>query len=293
MPADATEPWTVLKLLDWTRQRFEKSYIESPRLAAEVLLAHAMTCQRVMLYARYDYQPTEQELAVFRELVKRACDYQPIAYLVGYKEFYSLRLKVSPDVLIPRADTEMLVAEAVAHLRSLGRAGVMWDVGTGCGCVAVATAANVPDVTVLATDISEAAVAVAAQNAADHGLADRVRCRQADMLNLPDDCADLGAFDVITANLPYVADNETISRTVRHEPGIAVHGGPEGMDFLRPLIAGAPQLLASGGKLILEFGFGQPDMVRDVIARTAGLAEPRILCDHQGIERTAVTTRTE
>jgi release factor glutamine methyltransferase len=286
------EPWTVLKLLNWTRDFLAKATIEDSRLAAEMLLAHVLKCRRIELYTRFDYLPTPEELATFRELVKRAGKYEPVAYLVGEKEFYSLSLVVTPDVLVPRPETELLASEAISHLRKLGRPGLMWNVCTGSGCVAIAAASQVPDATAIATDISPQAVKIAALNTERHKLQSRVRCRVADLLTLPEDCRELKDFDVITANPPYVAANQAISEVVRHEPPIAVHGGKEGLDFIRPIVAEAPKLLRAGGELIMEFGYGQADAVRDLVVATGRFAEPRILCDHQGIERSLAAPRT-
>lgn len=283
-------PWTVLKLLNWTRD-YLAGAVDEPRLSAEVLLASALKCPRLQLYTRFDYQPTPGELAAFRQLVRRARAHVPIAYLVGEKEFYSLRFKVTPDVLVPRAETEALVSEAVAHLRKRAGAATMWDVCTGTGCVAIAAAHQVPQVTVLGTDISLAAVAVAAENAAAHGLESRVRFRVADLLTLPEDCRTMSPFDVITGNPPYVAEHQMISETVKHEPPAAIHGGADGLDFLRRLIADAPAMLSAGGALILEFGFTQADPVCDLLATTGAFQPPRVLCDHQGIERSLVALR--
>jgi release factor glutamine methyltransferase len=291
MPNEKSEPWTVLRLIDWTKDHFAKVNMEDPRLSAEVLLAHVLRCRRIDLYARYNVEPAPEQLEAYRELVKKAAAYQPIAYLIGEKEFYSLRFKITPDVLVPRSETEMLVTEAVTRLRRLGRPGRMWDACTGSGCVAIAAAMQVHDAHVLATDISPAAMAVAEENAAAHKVGQRLRCRVADLLALPDDCRDLVPFDVITANPPYVADNQMISETVRHEPTIAIRGGSDGLDFLRPIIAAAPDLLCKGGALILEFGFAHADGVRDIIVATGRFSEPRILRDHQEIERAAVSVK--
>ena len=288
----APETWTVLKLMNWTKEYLARAKVEEVRIAAEVLLAHALGCQRIDLYARFDYEPTPEQLAGFRGLVKRAADLEPVAYLVGHKEFYSLDFRVTSDVLVPRPETEALVTEAIGHLERLGRPGRVWDVCTGSGCVGVAIASQRPDVTVLATDVSAPAVEVAAANAKAHGLADRVRCRVADLLTLPDDSSDLAPFDVITANPPYVADADEIGPTVDREPHVALYAGETGLDVIRPLIAGAGGRLAPGGALIMEFGLGQVDAVRDLIAATAHFAEPRILRDHQNIERTVAAVRT-
>ena len=292
MSDSADQQWTVLKLLNWTKEFFARSDVESPRLAAEVLLAHTLGCQRIELYAQFDQTPDDARRAAFRELVGKAAEHQPIAYLVGYKEFYSLRMKVTPDVLVPRSETEMLVQQAVAHLAPLQRSSTAWDVCTGSGCVGVALASQVQTAGVLATDVSAPAVAVAAENAAAHGVADRAECRTADLLSLPDDCAEMSPFDVITANPPYVADGDEVADCVRHEPAAALFAGADGLDFLRPIIADAPKFLRPGGALVLEFGLGQADAVRDMIVATGALAEPKILRDHQQIERCAVALIT-
>lgn len=287
----ASETWTVLKLLNWTKEYLARAEVEEVRVAAEMLLARTLGCRRIDLYARFDYEPTPEQLAGFRGLVKRAADLEPVAYLVGHKEFYSLDFRVTSDVLVPRPETEALVTEAIGHLERLGRPGRVWDVCTGSGCVGVAIASQRPDVTVLATDVSAPAVDVAAANANAHGLADRVRCRVADLLTLPEDCSDLAPFDVITANPPYVADGDEIGPTVAREPHLALYAGETGLDVIRPLIAGAGGYLAPGGVFLMEFGLGQAPAVRDLIVATAQFAEPRILRDHQNIERTIVAVR--
>ncbi|MCJ7544254.1 MAG: peptide chain release factor N(5)-glutamine methyltransferase [Phycisphaerae bacterium] len=287
-PSDSA--WTVLKLLNWTRD-YLTGAVDEPRLSAEVLLASVLKCPRLQLYTRFDYPPTPGELAAFHQLVRRAHAHEPVAYLVGEKEFYSLRFKVTPDVLVPRAETEALVSEAVSHLRAHGGATTMWDVCTGSGCVAIATACHAPQTSVLGTDISPAAVAIATANAVAHGLGDRVRFRVADLLTLPEDCRAMAPFGVIAGNPPYVAEHQMISETVRHEPPAAIHGGADGLDFLRRLIADAPPMLSPGGAMILEFGFTQADAVSDLLAATGAFEPPRVLCDHQGIERSLVAVR--
>jgi len=289
--ASPNEPWTVLRLLNWTKAYFADAQLDEPRLAAEVLLAHVLGCGRIDLYARFEHRPDAEHLATFRQLVARAHKREPVAYLIGEKEFYSLRFRVTPDVLVPRPETEVLVSQAVAHLRSLGRPGQMRDACTGSGCVAVAVAKQVADAEVLATDVSPAAIEVAKGNAAAHGLDDRVRCRLADLLDVPDDCQAFRQVDVLAANPPYVADGDDVAEEVRREPAQALFAGPDGLDVLRPLIRAAPDHLPSGGILAVEFGTGQADAVRDLILETGAFDEPRILPDLQRIERAAVATR--
>ncbi len=291
MPSAPSEPWTVLRLLDWTKNHFAGAELESPRLAAEILLAHVLQYERINLYARFEYRPNEKELADYRKLVRHAADHEPIAYLVGKKEFYSLAFKVTGDVLIPRPETEILVDRAVAHFKGLGRSGLLWDVCTGCGCVAVAVAANVEHLRVLATDISKDAVLVAEENAAAHGVAQRVACHQCDLLSLPPDWDGGREFDAITANPPYVPDREELSATVQHEPAAALYGGADGLDLIRRLAADAPDVLRPGGRLILEFGHDQRNAVTELIAATSAFGDPQIILDHQSISRVAVAEK--
>jgi len=293
MNSQPEPPWTILRLLNWTKEYFAQAGLEEPRLAAEVLLAHAFGCERIELYAGFDRQPSPEQLASFRGMVQRAREHEPIAYLVGSKEFYSLKFKVTPEVLIPRPETEALVAEAGAHLQSLGRDSSVWDVCTGSGCVAVAVAKQNPAANVLATDVCDAAVRIARDNALAHGVQDRLQCRQADLLKLPTDCRQLAPFDVITANPPYVAEGDQVARTVQHEPRLALYAGADGLDAIRPIVRDSPALLRDGGILVIEFGHTQADAVRDLLVAGGCFEEPRILRDHQGIERIAAARRRE
>jgi len=289
--AETDQNWTVLRLINWTKDYFTKGGIEDARLASEVLLAHVLECKRIELYARFEYVPQPDQLAAFRDLVARARKHEPVAYLVGHKEFYSLEFKVTPEVLIPRPETEMLVGEAIAQLKQLSRPGRVWDVCTGSGCVAVAIASQVKDAEVLATDISPTAIEVAAENVAAHDLTGRVRCRQANLLDLPADCEEWGRLDVLTANPPYVAEGDELGDDVQHEPGVALYAGHDGLDVIRELLTQAPGMIVGGGLLAMEFSFSQADAVRELIVAGGGFDEPRILRDHQGIERIALARR--
>jgi len=222
----------VQKLLNWTKDYFGRCGQPSPRLAAEVLLAHVLNCRRIDLYTRFDSQPTDEQRSRFRQLAQRAADHEPVAYLVERKEFYSMSFRVTPDVLIPRPETELLVAEAIEHLKEMEGARRIWDVCTGCGCVAIAVAAQMRSLQptrgeklqALCTDISPAAVEIAAENARVHGLDNCMHFRTADLLSLPDDCRQLAPFGVITANPPYVAAADEVAESVRYEPPDALAG---------------------------------------------------------------------
>lgn len=291
MSSQATEPWTVLRLLNWTKAHFAGREVDEPRLAAEVLLADAMGCKRIELYARYDHVPPAAVLDAFRANVRRAVAHEPIAYLVGTKEFYSLPFVVTPAVLIPRPESEMLVEKAEEHLSGLGRPGRLWDACTGSGCVAIAAARQVETLEVLATDISPEAVEVAAGNARRLGVAQRVRCLVADGLELPDAAAELAPFDVITANPPYVRADEPVAPCVRHEPEVALYGGADGFRVLGAIIDRAGDRLAPEGALLLEFGIDQADEVRDRLLATGQFYEPEIYADLRGLERICKAVR--
>jgi release factor glutamine methyltransferase len=175
-------PWTVSRLLAWTREYLQRQHIESPRLCAELLLAHAMSCPRIRLYTQYESVPADEVLRRYREAVKAAAAGEPIAYLTGVKEFFALEFEVTPVVLIPRPETEVLVERTVRLLRDAEPAGrSILDLGTGSGCIAVALAKNLPAAAVYASDVSAGAIEVAGRNAARHGVAERIEFRVGDL----------------------------------------------------------------------------------------------------------------
>jgi release factor glutamine methyltransferase len=254
--ATAPKTWTVGSLLQWTEQFFKQKAIESSRLDAQILLAHALGCDRIHIYTRFDEPVEDDRRARFRDLVRRRVDGCPVAYLVGRKEFYKLTFDVSPVVLIPRPATESLVMRALEVIRPLPAPRLV-DVGTGSGCIAVSIAKQHSRATIVAVDVSNDALAVARSNAERHGVADRIAFRAGDVF------ADLPAtevFDVIVANPPYIptATRATLAPEVRdHEPRAALDGGPDGFAVIDRLLAGAPDRLTPGGWLLIEVGFDQ------------------------------------
>lgn len=267
------ERWTVGRLLIWTAEFLGKKGSESPRLDAEVLLAHVLDWQRVQLYTHFEDEIGGRDRSVYRDLVKRRSEGMPVAYLVGRKEFFSLRLAVGPAVLIPRPDTETLVVEALERLKGRDAPRVV-DVGTGSGCLALAIAKGHESARVIAIDLSAEALALARENAKSLGLADRVQFLQGDLLA---PVAEAGQFDAIIANPPYIPSAEiaSLGPEVRdYEPRLALDGGPDGLRVVDRLIEQAEGLLAPGGDLILEIGSAQEAPVRDLIAakRTLVLA---------------------
>ena len=257
----ATEPWTIKRLLDWTGRYLSGKDFETPRLDAEVLLAHAVGCKRIELYTRHDEEPSEEQRARFKELVQQRVKGCPVAYLVGRKEFFSLEFEVGRDVLIPRPDTESVVVECLRLAKGMTAPAVL-DIGTGSGCLAVSVAKYHKTAQVTATDVSAAALAVASRNAAKHGVADRIRFLEGDLY------APLPAgerFDFILSNPPYIphGDIPALPVGVRDfEPHVALDGGPDGYAVFDRLIAGAADRLKPGGYLIVEIGSPQEEQAR-------------------------------
>jgi len=287
MSGEPAREWTVLQLIDWTKDYFARADLEDPRLAAEVLLAKALSCGRMDLYTRFDHVVEPEKLKRYRDFVHRASSGEPIAYLVGQREFYSLTLTVTPDVLIPRPETELLVDAALEFVKTGDNSGRLWDVCTGCGCVAVAAAKYAENLDVLATDASPAALAVATGNAERHGVADRVRFVKADLLaaSAADD-----AVDVITANPPYVRDDEMagLPADVLCEPELALRAGPTGLEHITRIVSDAPDRLRTGGRLAMEIGHSQAEAVYDLLNGDGRYEDIRLVKDLAGIERAAV-----
>lgn len=272
------EAWTILEVLRWTTGYLQEKGCPTPRLDAEVLLAHALGIDRVRLYVEYERPLSEAELARFRELVRRRAAREPVACIRGFKEFWSLTFEVNPAVLIPRPETELLVEEALRIARGLVAPRVV-DVGTGSGAVAVVLARELGR-PVMATDSSPAALEVARRNAAQH--AAQVELLLADLLSPFRE----GAFDLVVSNPPYVPSGEfaTAPPELSFEPRSALDGGADGLDIVRALVQQAARVLAPGGWLLVEVGMGQAPEAA-ALMEAAGFAEVGRVRDLAGIER--------
>jgi len=256
-------------------------------LDVEVLARHVLGCDRATLLTRSrDAIPSAFD-RLYQPLVARRAAREPIAYIVGHREFWGLEFDVTPDVLIPRPETEFVVEEAIAIAsRTVTRRII--DVGTGSGCLAVALAVEFASARVTATDVSPAALAVATRNAERHKVIGRIAFVETDLLENVD-----GPADLIVSNPPYVPEPaaSTVQPEVgRYEPRTALYGGPDGLAVIRRLLAAAPQRLAHPGWLIVEFGFGQEEDVR-AAAADAGWQVARLRADLQGIPRVVVLRR--
>ena len=266
--------WTPLSVLDWTTQRFTEAGIAGARLEAQLLLAHVLQCTRTQLYMAFDKPLAEPELAGYRALIKRRLGGEPVAYLLGEQEFWSLPFFVDASVLVPRPDTETVI-EVVRGLRDRAAAARILDLCTGSGAIAISLAKEYAAAQVIATELSREAAAIAVRNAERNGMADRVEVRVGDLF------APVAGerFDVITANPPYIATAvlATLSPEVRREPRLALDGGADGLAFYDRIAAVAADHLAPGGALVLEHGFDQADAVR---ARLAAAGFDRITLVH-------------
>lgn len=286
------EPWTVGRLLTWTTGWLTERGSDSPRLDAEVLLAHVRGCPRIHLYTAFDEVVAEEPRGRFRELVKRRAAGEPVAYLVGGREFYSLLLAVSPAVLVPRPETESLVVRVLDLCRDAAAPRIV-DIGTGSGAIAIALAKHLPRATVVASDLSAAALEVARTNAERHGLIERLAFVESDLFA----AAELaGAWDVIVSNPPYVREDEfaSLPRDVReHEPRAALVAGPRGVEVIERLAAEAVGRLRPGGWLVLEAGPTIATEVERVLAGTKGLEPGPTLKDLARLPRVFQARRVD
>ncbi|TWU16318.1 peptide chain release factor N(5)-glutamine methyltransferase [Allorhodopirellula heiligendammensis] len=258
MTTPSTEPWTVLRLLQWTSDFFKSRGSESPRLDAEILLAHARDCERIELYTAFAEVPSDEQRIAFRELVRRRGEGAPVAQLVGFREFYSIPIRVDENVLVPRPETEHLVVEAIDQAKRIAatvadRPLRILDIGTGSGAIAIAIAKNLKDAEVVAVDVSLAALDIARWNVEKQKLSDRITLMQSDLFEALQ--AD-AKFDVICSNPPYISQSEydSLPDTVRnHEPRGALLAGQDGTEIISRILADAPAHLFPGGRLVLEY----------------------------------------
>ncbi len=285
--------WKIGELLEWTTHFFSRSGIEDPRLSAELLLAHALGTTRMALYTQFDQFPSPEKVAAFRDLVRQRKEHTPVAYLIGKAWFFSMEIAVSPDVLIPRPDTETLVEQAIGIVR--GNPG--WetpdilDLCTGSGCIALALAKNLPTARIVATDISTKALAIAMANADRLQLAQRIGWCPGDLFAAVETLSPPMKFDLIVANPPYIPAHQIATlmpEVSRHEPHLALDGGPDGLAFFKRIAAAAPEWLKSGGMLMVETAFDQSAAVDEILLSIGHFMETRIARDVAGHQRCVV-----
>ena len=289
----AERVWTIQDLLAWTTDFFRMGGIDTPRLDAEVLLAEVLHRDRMYLYVHFDEPLEPAELAAFRGYVKERGRHVPIAYILGRREFMGLPFRVTRDTLIPRPDTEILAQFAVDTLRARASAGMeelrFADIGTGTGAIALSVLhhADVPGLHADVVDISPGAAAVARENAAQLGLAEKCTVQEGDLL------APLAgrSYDMILSNPPYIpaADIAGLMTDVRtYEPHLALDGGADGLDFYRRIMADAPVMLKAGGAIAIEVGIGQAADVAALAEQHPRIVRTELKKDLAGVERVVV-----
>jgi release factor glutamine methyltransferase len=288
-PAKATaDPWTVLRLLEWTTDFFKKKDSSSPRLDAEILLAHARGCSRIELYTAFAEVPDDEQRVAFREMVRRRGEGMPVAQLVGYREFYSLSFRVDDQVLIPRPETEHLVIEALDRAKAMtdrDQPLQIIDLGTGSGAIAVALAKNLDQAKITAVDISPAALKIAEWNVEKHDVVSKVDLLQSDFFSQLDSSRQ---FDIVCSNPPYVSESEyaQLSRTVRdYEPKLALVSGTKGSECIERLLHEAPARLKPGGRLIIELSPMIADACAQLAAEIDELTDLQFIKDLEGHRR--------
>lgn len=288
------ETWTILKLLKWTTAYFKSHHIEQPRAAAEILLAHTLGIGRVDLYVQYDRPLESHELEVFKRFIQRRIQREPVAYIVGKKAFWSMDLKVTPDVLIPRPETETLVEAALTIIPpEPGSASLkILDLGTGSGAIVLAMASERPVHRFYAVDRSEKALAVALDNARMLDLNKAITFLQGNWFDSVRELVHY--FDVIVSNPPYISSHEYKAlppEIAQYEPREALDGGSDGLDAIRLIIKETARYIVPGGRLFFEIGYDQWAAVEKLIEGSGAYNEWAVIKDYSGHDR-VVRTRT-
>lgn len=299
LPSPQGLEWTILGLLKWSTGYFTSHDIDSPRATAEILLAHALNLKRIDLYLRYDQPLLKTELSAYKLLIKRRIRREPVAYITGTKEFWSNKLSISPDVLIPRPDTECLVETALKYLDSVCDPNVLQseclpkgkvlELGVGSGAVVVALASERPLYRYVATDVSMKAILIARQNAGNHKVNSRIQFVAGDWLEAFS--PHIPSFDMILSNPPYIPSGEIPylqAEVAEFEPCLALDGGADGLFAIRRIISTAHSLLKPGGRLLLEIGCSQAADVVKIIRASGDYASFHVVQDYAGHDRVVV-----
>jgi len=306
----AEDVWTVARILEWTTKYLKDHGSDTPRLDSEILLAHTRKCKRIQLYTSFDTPLTVEERAQMRDLVKRRANAEPVAYLVGHREFFGLNFIVNKNVLIPRPDTETLIVQVLERANNIGALISspsaeqeltkpaknatelrILELCTGSGCIAVTLAVNLPKATLLVTDISPEALKTAEENAEQHQVTARLEFREGDLFQaVPDDAR----FDLIVSNPPYIPDGEIagLDADVRdHEPLLALQAGADGMRLLKPIVEQAGKYLITGGWLLLETGIEQATLTQRELESRPEFQDVRVVKDLGGRPRVVLAQR--
>jgi release factor glutamine methyltransferase len=287
-----TSPWTILEVLKWTADYFSANQIDSPRLTAEILLAETLGIERIALYVRFDQPLTEDERARYKGMVKRRILKEPVAYILGRKDFWKIELALTPDVLIPRPETEILVEAALDILskKQGPEPPRVLDMGTGSGAIVISLAHSMPEMIGYASDISRAALAVAARNAVLNKVGGRVSFFASKWF---DSISPAYSFDMIVSNPPYIPSAQIpglAPEISSYEPVTALDGDVDGLRDIATLVAKGPDYLVPGGTLIIEIGHDQKNAVERMVENQTG-CDLYFQKDYSGHDRVAVIRR--
>ena len=287
---------TGLKLLQWSTNTLKDHQIDNPRLNAELLLAHSLNLNREELYVRLHRELNEGEKGALERLIQRRISGEPLQYILGHQEFWSINFKVDPRVLIPRPETEVLVEQSLSILseKTFEQNPSVLEIGTGSGAIAIALAKEVKNIYLVATDISRDALILAKENAKSAGVQDQIQFVNADLFGPLRPSREKKPFDLILSNPPYIVRRKicTLAKEVKdYEPTIALDGGKDGLAFYRRIIPEALGYLRAGGWLLLEVALGQGLDVSEWIDEEGNFFKPECIPDLSGIGRVVKARR--
>ena len=274
--------WTIMKILEWTKQYFQDKGVENPRLDAEVLLCDVLKCQRINLYVHFDQPLEDEELKKYREYVQKRANHEPLAYILGHKAFMKNELKVSPDTLVPRPETELLVEELIKLNKDKGQVKIL-DLGCGSGAIVVSLLQELPEAVGVGVDIAPGAIHITDLNANTLKVDKRLKTICSDLFKeIPKD----EKFNVIVSNPPYIVTSviPTLAKDVQKEPLSALDGGQDGLDFYRKIMEKIDKYLEDGGLIAFEIGMDQGKAVED-LCKEKGFAVTAVLKDYAGLDR--------
>lgn len=284
--------WTVGRIIQWSTEYLAKNGIDTPRLDSEVLLAQGLNIERTSLFLDPQRSLSSHELQSCKKLIERRSLREPLSYITGFKEFWSLNFKVNRHVLIPRPETEILVQKTLEILkeRYSSHTGLIYinDIGTGCGNIAISLSKELENLYIAATDLSEEVLSIAVKNARQNNVSSQICFQKAELFGELKSASGKNKFAIIVSNPPYIPSDEieTLAPEIKnYEPRVALDGGSCGLDFYRKIISGVSNCLNKGGCIIFEIGYNQGKAVREIFSKQGSFSEIEITKDYSGKNR--------
>ncbi|MBI5476070.1 MAG: peptide chain release factor N(5)-glutamine methyltransferase [Ignavibacteriales bacterium] len=285
--------WSILKLIEWSTNYLIQKGIDEARLNTELMLGHVLNLKRIELYLHYDMILSETELSHFKNLFKKRLTKEPLQYILGYTEFMGIRINVTPAVLIPRPETEILVEAIIKKLKSSKKSNnKIFEIGTGSGCIAVSLAKYLPDISITAIDKSTSALEVAKQNASDSNVNNKIKFIESDFLSQNYDSPG-GLYDVIVSNPPYIHQDEidSLEAEVKNfEPENAYTDHSDGLTFYKAISLNGKNMLINGGLIFVEVGYNQGQTVKNIF-QSDGYRNIKLINDYNGIGRVVIAEK--